>query len=58
MRVESPRLARGGAIKKGPAGRDQLQQKIIFDDNAVLQKLILSTAAVPPSYLGPAPLTR
>lgn len=29
-----------------------------LDDNAVLQKLILSTAAVPPSYLGPAPLTR
>jgi hypothetical protein len=29
-----------------------------LDDNAVLQKLVLSTAPVPSSYLGPAPLTR
>jgi hypothetical protein len=29
-----------------------------LDDNVVMQKLVLSTAAVPPSYLGPAPLTR
>ncbi|WP_114955132.1 glycosyl hydrolase 115 family protein [Sphingosinicella terrae] len=29
-----------------------------LDDNVVLQKLVLSTAAVPPSYLGPAPPPR
>jgi hypothetical protein len=29
-----------------------------LDDNAVLQKLVLSTAPAPSSYLGPAPLTR
>lgn len=29
-----------------------------LDGNSVLQKLVLSTGAIPPSYLGPAELNR